>query len=272
MKQESKEAEEAAVAQAREALRLEQEEAREAEESAARMREINSLMQQAASAAPLRKPQRWQPAEEHMAVSHVLVNQPPERKLDSLRTRAQDIVRSRLQGEQQRPAPPSGMPPDQAAFMPGAAPAPPKGFPAAGVRPPLFLGSSASATNLSGPPSRGDQASDRSKNIFRGHNEWEYEKIQFAPQVIKVENAGCKNVARAANKDGRKQAAPPPGRATQKLASVNGIYGRLGAKSLSKVQSLPTIATTRSPSTGRSAQREAQAVFHGSPQRLFDLR
>merc|ERR1719221_1415330 len=202
------------------------------------------------------------------------MSQQPERRLDSLRTRAQDIMRSRLQTgrmEEERPTPPRGLPPSQAALH-GAAPAVPKGYPAGGLRPPLLLSSSASASNLSGPPSRGEQASDRSKNIFRGHNEWEYEKVQFTPEVLKMEKGG-RHVVRPAHKDVRKQAPLAPVRPGQKLSSASGIYGRLGqGKSLSKVQSLPTISSTRSPSSGRSAQREAQAVFHGSPQRLYDLR
>merc|ERR1719343_1833883 len=172
------------------------------------------------------------------------------------------------QGEQ-RPTPPAGVPPEQAVRMPGAPQiAPPKGAPAPGRPGAPMLGSSASAGALgSGAgaaalPLRGEAPT---KYTYRGHDEWEYEKIPFAPDLIKMERGGLRSRGK---KEGRKEAPQHPSRiasssigSTSKLTSLNGIYGRLGAaKSLTKVQSLPTISS-RSHGTG---QREAQALIHGS--------
>lgn len=182
--------------------------------------------------------------------SQVMRPLPLDRPLDSLRTKVLDAARSRLS----RPVPddfagPTPTPPEQIGFgLGGRQPAPPPVGPSVAVRAPI---AAAAAVRHGG----------QSKlSAYRAQDEWQYEKVNFPGRNLKG--------ASGPRKDHRMVVV---GRAEVKMGALSGIYGSRGAErasgSVSRVQSLPSISGSRTPSRGHG---DIQAVqFHGSPHRFL---
>jgi len=182
--------------------------------------------------------------------SQVMRPLPLDRPLDSLRTKVLDAARSRGS----RPAPddfagPTPTPPEQIGFgLGGRQPAPPPVAPSAALRAPI---AAAAAVRHGG----------QSKlSAYRAQDEWQYEKVNFPGRNLKG--------ASGPRKDHRMVVV---GRAEVKMGALSGIYGSRGAErasgSVSRVQSLPSISGSRTPSRGHG---DIQAVqFHGSPHRFL---
>lgn len=158
---------------------------------------------------------------------------PVDRPLDSLRTKALDVARSRLLGSGSLEA---AAPEQVCSGLGGRQPAPPVA-PAAASR-------------------HGGQAK---LGVYRSDVAWEFERVNLPGRTMKGAPVGIRKEHKMAI----------VGRGDVKMDSLSGIYKNRAAKqqpaSLSRVQSLPSIPFARG-----HGSCDAQAVqLHGSPNRFM---
>lgn len=196
------------------------------------------------------RPQRLYNSEGHSSLPGAC--RPPERVAEfSLRAQALELARQRLQRQGQaskdedRPEPPSR------AFRPPIV-QPPRNLCLAPPRPGLTSALEAAV------PMHGEGSP--SKYMFRGHDAWEYERVQPALSVIRADGNVGKGLGKVSKKEAKKN-----------QVSAHDVYGRLShgqsqKPTLSKVHSLPAIPV----SAGRP--NFVSALLHGPSQRLIDVR
>jgi len=155
--------------------------------------------------------------------------------LVSLRARAKECTRTKLRAlRHSEPIPPSDPTPEE-------------------------------VTRYGAPPRQPNYRLSSASNGYRAAGDaWEYDKIHsLGPGLLKVK--GSKNIVTA----------------KKNVKSSFGVYdtrlapgARAPVASMAKSQSLPSISMVRSSHLGAplGAQREAIAMFHGSPQRMLDVR
>jgi len=233
--------------------------------------------------------------EGRMAVSHELQQprQAQPAQLDSLRQPAQALALRRREEARRRP----GKEPRPIAALPAAG--------AAGASARTTAGTAAPALRPPGPAPADARAPEapsaglprlinvlhRSEAQLRhahrggggsGNDFWEYDKVQFTPQIVQMGRGGCVLVEQPAGKASvsRRESRLPhqplkvehQGPRSKKMNALNGIYSRLvqveeRERPLQKSSSLPTIPSLRSHS---GAQKEAvYGAIHSSPQRLL---